>query len=90
MTLTCYENDSTVRCYDSVILPPAGHLSVVEFLVSTVSALKNPKDRWARTPLDEAYIFGHSEVAEYLKHHGALTGSEITTPSYTHSNVHTR
>ena len=25
-------------------------------------------------------IFGHSEVAEYLKQHGALTGTEITTP----------
>ena len=71
-------------------IPPPGHLSVVEFLISTVSVLKNPKDRWARTPLDEAYIFGHSEVAEYLKQHGALTGSEITTPPYTHSNAHTR
>lgn len=64
-----------------------GHLNIAEHLITKAGVPINTKDRWDRTPLDEAYIFGHSEMANYLKGHGAVTGSEIATPPYAHSTL---
>lgn len=50
-----------------------GNLSTVQFLLgSSVGA--NPRDRWGNTPLDDADIAGHQEVADLLKKSGGENG----------------
>ncbi|XP_033640359.1 glutaminase kidney isoform, mitochondrial-like [Asterias rubens] len=44
-----------------------GHVEVVRFLLERCSVQVSPKDKWDRTPLDDAEKFGHTEVAEILR-----------------------
>jgi len=62
-------------------------MNIAEYLITTAQVQVNIKDRWSRTPLDEAYIFGHTELADYLVQNGGLTGSELATPPYSHGRV---
>ncbi|MCG8421023.1 MAG: glutaminase A [Proteobacteria bacterium] len=36
----------------------------------------SPRDRWASTPLDDAYRHGHDGVAKLLEQHGAVRGAQ--------------
>ncbi|UYV77043.1 GLS [Cordylochernes scorpioides] len=45
-----------------------GHLDAVDFLLGVCNVDHNPRDRWGRTPMEEARSFGRTEVAEYLEH----------------------
>lgn len=51
-----------------------GRLEIVRLLLeNSVSA--NTRDRWGSSPLDEAEIGNHSDVADLLKQHGAEKGN---------------
>ncbi|XP_029840628.2 glutaminase liver isoform, mitochondrial [Ixodes scapularis] len=43
-----------------------GHLECVEFLLKMCGVDANIKDRWGHTPHDDARVFGHTAVADYL------------------------
>ncbi|XP_064473525.1 glutaminase liver isoform, mitochondrial-like isoform X2 [Ornithodoros turicata] len=43
-----------------------GHLECVEFLLKICGVDVHTKDRWGHTPLDDARMFGHTAVADYL------------------------
>ncbi|XP_046666727.1 glutaminase liver isoform, mitochondrial-like [Homalodisca vitripennis] len=49
-----------------------GHLPCVSFLIDQCKLPLNCKDRWGKTPLDEARTFGRLNVAEYLDKRNAL------------------
>ncbi|KAG8323475.1 hypothetical protein J6590_006492 [Homalodisca vitripennis] len=49
-----------------------GHLPCVSFLIDQCKLPLNCKDRWGKTPLDEARTFGRQNVAEYLDKRNAL------------------
>lgn len=53
-----------------------GHVDVVSFLLSE-GAVSNCKDRWGKTPLDDALFFGHESVVMILRAHGAVLGSPM-------------
>jgi len=63
-----------------------GHHRVVEFIISKTKHLSpedqqralSPKDRWARTPLDDAISSDNPECGELLKAAGALRGAGPT------------
>lgn len=44
-------------------------------LISKASVPINDLDRWRRTPLDDAMVFGHEALAKYLSEHGAVSGA---------------
>lgn len=44
-----------------------GHLDCVRFLLEQCNVPYDSKDRWGNIPVDEAEIFGHQEVVEFLK-----------------------
>jgi hypothetical protein len=52
-----------------------GHLRCVQYLVELVGAKVNRSDRWGGSPLDDAHRHRHIAVVEYLRQHGAVTGS---------------
>jgi Protein kinase domain/Ankyrin repeats (3 copies) len=52
-----------------------GHLAAVQYLVQDCGARVNRSDRWGGSPLDDAHRHGHGAVADYLRAHGAMTGS---------------
>ncbi|KAF2353219.1 Glutaminase, partial [Trinorchestia longiramus] len=43
-----------------------GHIELVEFLLEKCQVNPAPKDRWRRTPLDDARNFGHPHVEQLL------------------------
>lgn len=53
-----------------------GHIHVVRYLVER-NARINIKDRFNRTPLDEAMLSAHEDVVNYLRSCGAITGKEL-------------
>lgn len=53
-----------------------GHIHVVRYLVER-NATINVKDRFDRTPLDEAIRNNHNDVADFLRSMGAITGQEM-------------
>uniref|UniRef100_A0A914EFU2 glutaminase n=1 Tax=Acrobeloides nanus TaxID=290746 RepID=A0A914EFU2_9BILA len=54
-----------------------GHFDCVEFLLNTVKVRADPKDRWNRTPLDDAKSESHSSIVRILqKHMTLLEGKE--------------
>ena len=53
-----------------------GRPDVVQFLISK-GANVNARNKWNRTPLDEAVDRNHSEIAELLHTHGAKSGSSM-------------
>ncbi|XP_066158122.1 glutaminase liver isoform, mitochondrial isoform X2 [Euwallacea fornicatus] len=44
-----------------------GHVNCVEFLLKQCHVLYDVRDRWGKTPLEEALTFGHSAVIELLQ-----------------------
>jgi len=63
-----------------------GHLHVVkafihwarrQFAYDERSEKLSPRDRWGRTPLDDAFSGGHEKCAKFLSRHGAVRGAGI-------------
>ncbi|XP_076332807.1 glutaminase liver isoform, mitochondrial-like isoform X2 [Tachypleus tridentatus] len=54
-----------------------GHFECVQFLLKVCGVDHKPKDRWAHTPYDEATLFGHPKVAEYLEKWETIRDYEI-------------
>lgn len=59
-----------------------GHLHIVEFLVNYLKESNynmrrtiNRSDRWGGSPLDDAHRHRQKEVAQFLRDHGAKTGT---------------
>uniref|UniRef100_A0A914WQN2 glutaminase n=1 Tax=Plectus sambesii TaxID=2011161 RepID=A0A914WQN2_9BILA len=44
-----------------------GHAELVKFLLNVAKVQHDPKDRWQRTPLDDAINFGHEECQRILE-----------------------
>uniref|UniRef100_A0A914W2S0 glutaminase n=1 Tax=Plectus sambesii TaxID=2011161 RepID=A0A914W2S0_9BILA len=44
-----------------------GHVELVKFLLHVAKVQNDPKDRWRRTPLDDATMFGHEECQKILE-----------------------
>uniref|UniRef100_A0A914WTN1 Uncharacterized protein n=1 Tax=Plectus sambesii TaxID=2011161 RepID=A0A914WTN1_9BILA len=44
-----------------------GHTELVKFLLNVAKVQHDPKDRWLRTPLDDAITFGRDECAQILE-----------------------
>lgn len=44
-----------------------GHVNCVHFLLQQCNVPHDIKDRWGRSPIDEASTFGHSAVTEILQ-----------------------
>lgn len=44
-----------------------GHLNCVEFLLKQCHVPYDVRDRWGKTPLEEALMFGHTAVIELLQ-----------------------
>ena len=42
------------------------HIEIVKFLLNIGKVKKNPKDRWGRTPYDDALANNHTEIEELL------------------------
>jgi len=58
-----------------------GHLNIVKYYVlvsrqTDKHNLLNPRDRWGRTPLDDAIYNGHERIAKFLLQHGGISGME--------------
>ena len=53
-----------------------GRWSAVQFLVEEAGAGVNPVDRWGGTPLDDAMRSRHALVANFLRAHGARSGTD--------------
>ncbi|KAL3758964.1 hypothetical protein ACHAWU_003035 [Discostella pseudostelligera] len=51
-----------------------GHLPVVKYLIAQGAKI-NRTDRWGGSPLDDSHRHQHTDVARYLRAHGARTGS---------------
>lgn len=51
-----------------------GHVNCVEFLLKNCNVPYDIRDRWGRTPLEEALAFGHTTVIEMLQ----LWDEEVT------------
>lgn len=41
----------------------------------------NPRDRWGGTPLDDAYLHGHTTIIEMLEHAGGIRGNDAAANS---------
>eukprot|EP00962_Isochrysis_galbana_P007217 scaffold1954_cov113-Isochrysis_galbana.AAC.8 len=52
-----------------------GSLEVLRYLVEEAGAPVVRRDRWGRTPLDDAEANGHTQAAEYLRAHGGAAQS---------------
>ncbi|XP_018006527.1 glutaminase kidney isoform, mitochondrial isoform X3 [Hyalella azteca] len=69
-----------------------GHIEVVEFLLEKCQVNPAPKDRWQRTPLDDARNFGHPLVEQLLVKWCRQRGIEVPPakrPSSTNSTATT-
>lgn len=44
-----------------------GHVNCVEFLLKQCHVPYDIRDRWGKTPLEEALTFGHTAVIELLQ-----------------------
>lgn len=54
-----------------------GHTELVEFMLEKCQVHPAPKDRWDRTPLDDARNFGHPEVEALLVKFCRLRGIKV-------------
>ncbi|XP_042868110.1 glutaminase kidney isoform, mitochondrial-like isoform X5 [Penaeus japonicus] len=57
-----------------------GHIEIVEFLLKNCQVNPLPKDRWNRTPLDDARCFGHPRCGELIIDMCKKRGIEIPPP----------
>lgn len=55
-----------------------GHLEICEFLIMKGAKI-NRSDRWGGSALDDAHRHRHQEVVQFLRDHGATTGSANQT-----------
>lgn len=62
MTLSDYDGRTALH-----LSAAEGHLPCVEFLLVHCNVPHDPHDRWGSTPLNEASIFGHTNVVDFLK-----------------------
>ncbi|PIO75235.1 ankyrin repeat protein [Teladorsagia circumcincta] len=57
-----------------------GHMHLVKFFVNVAKVNHQPRDRWGRTPLDDARSFHHEDCVRFLlKHHAR--GHKIVLPN---------
>nr|CDJ80161.1 Ankyrin and Glutaminase domain containing protein [Haemonchus contortus] len=57
-----------------------GHMHLVKFFVNVAKVNHQPRDRWGRTPLDDARAFHHEDCVRFLlKHHAR--GHKISIPT---------
>ncbi|XP_038550833.1 glutaminase kidney isoform, mitochondrial-like [Micropterus salmoides] len=65
--------DMEQRDYDSRtalhVAAAEGHTEVVRFLLEACKVNPVPRDRWGKTPIDEAVLFGHHDVVTILQHY---------------------
>lgn len=54
-----------------------GHFDVLRLLIASRLKNLNPVDRHGHTPLDDAKRGNHTQIIDYLKSKGGLSGSEI-------------
>lgn len=62
MTLADYDGRTALH-----LCAAEGHVKCVEFLVKQCNVPYDVRDRWGRTPLEEAIAFGHTDVIELLQ-----------------------
>ena len=83
---------SSLACVDYDLRTPLhlaaaeNQLQVVRFFIDEAQDKSprlslSPKDRWAGTPLDDAYLQGHNEMIRLLEQAGARRGRVHTRPS---------
>ncbi|XP_045613770.2 glutaminase liver isoform, mitochondrial isoform X1 [Procambarus clarkii] len=54
-----------------------GHLEIVKYLLHNCQVYPLPKDRWGRTPLDDASSFGHPDCGDMITESCRKRGVEI-------------
>lgn len=62
MTLSDYDGRTALH-----LAAAEGHVDCVEFLLRKCGVPNDVRDRWGRTPLEEATIFGHTIIIELLQ-----------------------
>lgn len=62
MTLCDYDGRTALH-----LAAAEGHVDCVEFLLRKCHVPHDVRDRWGRTPLEEATVFGHTLVIEALQ-----------------------
>ncbi|XP_065344178.1 glutaminase liver isoform, mitochondrial-like isoform X1 [Cloeon dipterum] len=62
MTLSDYDGRTALH-----LAAAEGHLECVKFLIDQCSVPCDPKDRWGRTPAEEAETFNHKQIVEFLQ-----------------------
>ncbi|XP_967231.3 glutaminase kidney isoform, mitochondrial isoform X2 [Tribolium castaneum] len=62
MTLADYDGRTALH-----LAAAEGHIHCVNFLLQQCNVQHDIRDRWGRSPLDEALTFGHTAVAEFLQ-----------------------
>uniref|UniRef100_A0A914BYA5 glutaminase n=1 Tax=Acrobeloides nanus TaxID=290746 RepID=A0A914BYA5_9BILA len=54
-----------------------GHIETVKFLINIARVKVDPRDRWGRTPLNDAVTFGYPQIVNLLEKSLSLTDSGI-------------
>ncbi|XP_022914987.1 glutaminase kidney isoform, mitochondrial isoform X2 [Onthophagus taurus] len=62
MTLSDYDGRTALH-----LASAEGHVECVDFLLKYCNVKYNVKDRWGKTPTDEALAFGHMQVVELIQ-----------------------
>lgn len=72
MALTDYDGRTALH-----VAAVAGHVECVEFLLKQCHISANVKDRWGRTALEEAKMFGHKKVIKLLENLEEVDAEEV-------------